>query len=70
MKLVRWTRFTWDLATLPARENSLAKCYTLRAASRGEETSAAAVVLRAFSLDSDWADQWALLRSALTGNCV
>jgi GNAT superfamily N-acetyltransferase len=65
MKLVRWTRFTWDLAKLPARENSLAKCYTLRAASRDEETAVAAVVLRAFSLDSDWADQWGLLRERL-----
>ena len=65
MKLVRWTRFTWDLAKLPARENTLAKCYSLRAAPRDEEAAVAAVVLRAFSLDSDWADQWGLLRERL-----
>jgi GNAT superfamily N-acetyltransferase len=65
MKLVRWTRFTWDLSTLLTRENSVARCYTLRGASRDDEPSVAAVVLRAFSLDSDWADQWALLRERL-----
>jgi GNAT superfamily N-acetyltransferase len=65
MKLVRWTRFTWDLGKLPRRENILAKCYTLRAAAQNEEAAVAAVVLRAFSLDTDWADQWAILRERL-----
>jgi len=65
MKMVRWTRFTWDLGKLPQRENVLAKCYALRAAARNEEAAVAAVVLRAFSLDSDWADQWGILRERL-----
>ena len=55
MKLVRWTRFTWNLATLPPIANALDKCYTLRVATLEEEPSVAAVILRAFSMDSEWA---------------
>ena len=55
MKLVRWTRFTWNLATLPPIANALDKCYTLRVATREEAASVAAIILRAFSMDSEWA---------------
>lgn len=57
MKLVRWTRFTWSLANLPAAEDiSLDPRYRIRPASRDEEKTVHDVVLRAFALDPDWSD--------------
>jgi predicted N-acetyltransferase YhbS len=56
MKLVRWTRFTWNLATLPPIAKALDKRYCIRVAARDEEAAVAGVILRAFSMDSEWAD--------------
>jgi GNAT superfamily N-acetyltransferase len=65
MKLVRWTRFTWDLAKLPPLDNALDKRYTLRAAAREEEPSVTAVIMSAFSLDNDWSDHYSGFRDRL-----
>lgn len=56
MKLVHWTRFTWDLARLPEIEMSLDSHYHIRAATRDEEKTVRNVIFSAFSLDMDWAD--------------
>lgn len=65
MKLVRWTRFTWDLGKLPPLANALDKRYTLRAASREEEPIVHRVIASAFSLDSDWGDNYSTFRDRL-----
>lgn len=57
MTLVRWTRFSWDLAKLPASgEVSIDSRYTIRPAARDEEKTVHDVIFSAFSLDMDWAD--------------
>ena len=65
MKLVRWTRFTWDLATLPPLAVALDRRYTIRAASREEEPVVAALIHRTFSMDSEWSDHYLLFRDRL-----
>ncbi len=65
MKLVRWTRFTWDLTTLPPLAVALDRRYTLCAAAREEESSVIALVHRAFSMDSAWFDQYVVFRDRL-----
>ena len=65
MKLVRWTRFTWDLASLPPLAVALDRRYTLRAASREEETLVIGLIHRAFSMDSGWFDQYVVFRDRL-----
>jgi predicted N-acetyltransferase YhbS len=56
MKLVRWRRFTWELAKLPAVDRSLPVHYHLRAATHEEEKAVHRVIFSAFSLDSSWSD--------------
>ena len=65
MKLVRWTRFTWDLATLPPLAVALDRRYTIRSAAREEESAVIALFHRAFSMDSEWSDQYVLFRDRL-----
>ena len=65
MKLVRWTRFTWNLATLPPTAKALDKCYVIRVAAREEEMIVANAIFRAFSMDSEWAADLVLFRDRL-----
>ena len=65
MKMVRWTRFTWDLATLPPLAVALDRRYTIRGATREEEPVVMALIQRAFSMDSEWSDQFLLFRDRL-----
>ncbi len=65
MKMVRWTRFTWNLATLSPIAKALDKCYIIRVAAREEEQVVANAIMRAFSMDSDWAADHVLFRDRL-----
>lgn len=65
MKSVRWTRFTWDLATLPPLAAGLDRRYVIRAAAREEESAVVALIHRAFSMDNEWSDQYLLFRDRL-----
>ena len=65
MKLVRWKRFTWQLAKLPPLELTLPAPYTIRAAGREEVRVVTHVVQTAFSLDSTWSDTLNLFRDRL-----
>ena len=56
MKLVHWTRFTWDLAKLPAQGNVLDSFYHIRPVKREEEKIVRAVISSAFALDMNWSD--------------
>src|SRR5438874_2159359 len=56
MKLVHWSRFSWELAKLPEIEIALDSHYHIRAATRDEEKTVRNVIFSAFSLDMDWAD--------------
>ena len=56
MKLVRWTRFTWDLAKLPAQGRVLDEHYHIRPVTRDEEKVVRAVIASAFALDMNWSD--------------
>jgi predicted N-acetyltransferase YhbS len=56
MKLVRWKRFTWQLAKLPPLEHKLPAHFITRSATREEAKAVAHVVMTAFSLDSTWSD--------------
>ena len=65
MKLVRWTRFTWNLSALPPIARELDRRYVIRAAAREEEPVVAALIQRAFSMDSQWSDQYVTFRDRL-----
>lgn len=65
MKLVRWTRFTWDLNALPPLEGELDRRYLIRAANRDEEAVVIALIHRAFSMDREWSDQYVVFRDRL-----
>ena len=65
MKSVRWTRFTWDLATLPPLAAGLDRRYVIRAAAREEESDVVALIHRAFSMDNEWSDQYLIFRDRL-----
>jgi len=56
MKLVRWTRFTWDLAKLPAEGGVLDPHYFIRPVTRDEEKTVRAVIWSSFALDMNWSD--------------
>lgn len=68
MKLVRWKRFTWNLAKLPAPAPALAERYGVRAAFPDDRESVMTVVLTAFTLDSAWADTLKTVREWLSAN--
>ncbi len=56
MKLVRWTRFTWDLTRLPAEGAPIPPHYHIRHATREEEKTIRAVIWSSFALDMNWSD--------------
>lgn len=56
MKLVRWTRFTWDLTKLQAEKGDLESRYHFRGATPEDEKAVRTVISSAFSLDMDWSD--------------
>ena len=65
MKLVRWTRFTWDLAKLPPEGNPLGPHYHIRPVTREEEKVVRAVIWSAFALDMNWSDTLKTMREWL-----
>ena len=68
MKLVRWKRFTWDLAKLPPLETAgLAAQYHVRGAAREDHKSVKEVIFSAFSLDTAWSDSFSIFRDRLEG---
>ena len=67
MKLVRWKRYTWELAKLPPLESPLPAQYTLRAASAEDEEAVHRVIMGAFSLDSSWSDAFKSFEGKLQG---
>jgi predicted N-acetyltransferase YhbS len=56
MKLVSWTRFTWDLSKLPAEGRALESHYHIRPVVRDEEKVVRAVISSSFALDMNWSD--------------
>ena len=62
MKLVRWMRFTWDLAKLPVVKSELDSHYHIRVATHEDEKSIRSVISSAFSLDMNWSDTLKSLR--------
>jgi ribosomal protein S18 acetylase RimI-like enzyme len=66
MKLVRWTRFTWNLANLPTPAPPLAERYSLRPAHREDFETVKQLILHAFTLDSTWSDSFGLVREWLS----
>jgi GNAT superfamily N-acetyltransferase len=56
MKLVRWTRFTWDLSKLPPAEAALPAHFQVRMAGKEDQKAAREVIFRTFALDSVWSD--------------
>jgi predicted N-acetyltransferase YhbS len=65
MKLLRWTRFTWDLSKLPPLDRTLPEYYYIRTAHRDDEKSVSNVIFSAFSLDSAWSDALQIFRERL-----
>jgi len=62
MKLVRWSRFTWDLKKLPDYEPKNMTSYVIRPAVREEEKLVQSVIFAAFSLDTTWGDAFKSVR--------
>jgi predicted N-acetyltransferase YhbS len=56
MKLVRWTRFTWDLTKLPPQGRVLEANYHIRPVTRDEEKTVRSVIASSFALDMNWSD--------------
>ena len=56
MKMVRWKRFTWDLAKLPSSHTALPAHFQVRGAGREDHKAAREVIIRAFLLDPAWSD--------------
>jgi GNAT superfamily N-acetyltransferase len=56
MNLVRWTRFSWNLAQLPKEEPALPPQYRIRPILKEEERLVRNMVISALALDQDWAD--------------
>jgi len=65
MKLVQWTRFTWDLANLPGEGAQLAPHYLIRPVAREEEKTVRAVIWSSFALDLHWSDTMSTARDWL-----
>ena len=62
MRLVRWKRYTWDLAQLPKFEPRIAAYFTVRTATRDEEKTVRSVIFAAFGLDTAWGDSFKLVQ--------
>ena len=65
MKWTRWTRFAWDLTRLAPAYPAVDSRYHIRAATADDEKAVRAVVLSAFTLDSNWAFMMKMLRAQL-----
>ena len=65
MKAVRWTRFTWNVASLPTPAPALPERYTLRGAHRDDLEAVKQVIFGAFALDSAWGNARATAREWL-----
>jgi predicted N-acetyltransferase YhbS len=68
MKLVRWTRFTWDLANLPEEGGVLDAHYHIRPVTRDEEKTVRAVIASSFALDMNWSDTLKTMKDWMEGN--
>lgn len=68
MKLVRWTRFTWNLSDLPASAPLMPDRYSLRQAHPDDAAEIKRVIFHAFSLDSAWGDSFAMVKDWLEMN--
>ncbi len=65
MKLVRWNRFTWDLANLPEEGSLLPAHYHIRPATKDEEKTVRAVIASSFALDMNWSDTLKIMKDWL-----
>lgn len=65
MKIVRWRRFTWELAKLPPLDNRLPAYFTFREAARDECKVVRAMVMTSFALDSAWSDALKVFRERM-----
>ncbi len=65
MKLVRWTRFTWDLARLSHARLEPTPPYRIRTAANDEKAAVLEVIFGSFVLDMDWNDILDELRDRL-----
>lgn len=65
MKLVRWKRFTWDLAKLPPAPEPLAAHFVTRPIGKEDAKATREVIFSAFSLDSAWSDTLKLFSGKL-----
>ena len=54
MKLVRWTRFSWDLTCLAPVYPAIDSHYRIRQATAEDEKAVRAVVFSSFTLDQNW----------------
>ncbi len=54
MKLLRWTRFSWDLTRLAPVYPAIDSHYRIRQATAEDEKAVRTVVFSAFTLDSNW----------------
>lgn len=68
MKLVRWKRFTWDLAKLPTPAPPLAERYGIRPTFPDDREVVMNVILTAFTTDSAWADMLKVVKEWLTAH--
>jgi predicted N-acetyltransferase YhbS len=56
MKLVRWTRFTWDLKKLPTTPVSPGAQFCIRSYTADEEDAVRKIIISSLALDTDWND--------------
>jgi len=68
MKLVRWTRFTWDLAKLPAEGSVLEAHYHIRLVTKDEEKTVRSVIASSFALDMNWSDTLKTMKDWMESN--
>jgi predicted N-acetyltransferase YhbS len=68
MKLVRWKRFTWDLAKLPSPAPPLAERYNVRPTFPEDQQGVTHIIISAFTLDSAWGDVCAQVKDWLQAN--
>jgi predicted N-acetyltransferase YhbS len=68
MKLVRWTRFTWDLAKLPEEGSVLEAHYHIRPVTKDEEKTVRAVIASSFALDMNWSDTLKTMKEWMESN--